>query len=694
MAIMGKKFKSTMYLKIISSTLLPLSVVFFITFFITHKEYSKQCERLVKNYLNEKAIRYIDFANTHINKTKTGLEGAAAVLSSIERPPVGQIKSLLARMAAESDALSGCDVGFSDGLYVHPTWTPDGDYDPRTRGWYKDTVAAGKFYVTPAYISAKDKVFIMSASMPMRDRSGKITGVLCSRVYLEPLKDFFAAQNDRVDLFIIDKNGNFISHNKYGFEDNLFEVEEGRYAGLKNVTTVATFSDIVTIGGVKNFIVSRHDANLGWTFISKMDYGVAMQKFSRVWNIMQILLIILVLIIVGISMLVVNRITRPLRLTVQALEKIAEKDGDLTVRIEVVGKDEFSALAFLFNQTVEKIGNSIRSIKTGFEKNRINLENISGEIVDNVTSLDEIEATMQNTDKQAKLQNQALKNSEAEISDILTRIISLNNNINEQSEQMHKVSEAGKSISTNMEKVIETLNSNLSDIKSLSVHSQEASSFAKKSNELLEEISINSVVLTDAASVIQNISDQTNLLAMNAAIEAAHAGDAGKGFAVVSGEIRKLAEESSLQSKSISQVLKKLKDSITEVSETSQNVANVFANVFSLSEHIGASQSLMIQMVGGDVRMTNEQTISVINETSALTKKIKDDTNQILKSQNAISNAMSSLSEITESHKQAVAEVVLTTTQISESFRKVSDTLQENTQNISDLNNELNKFKV
>ena len=691
---MNKQFKSSMYIKIVCVSLLPLALAFFLVFFVMYGQYSRQFESLVKNNLNEKALRYIEFANTHINKTKTGLEGAAAVLSSIERPPVPQIKALLSGMIASSDALDGCDVGFSDGLYVHPTWTPDADYDPRTRGWYKDTIAAGKFYVTPAYISAKDKVFIMSASMPMKDKNGQFVGVLCSRVYLDPLKDFLASQSDNINLFIINDNGNFISHGKYGFEDNLFEVEDGRYAGLKDLDLTGNFSDIVNIAGTKKFIVSQYDANLGWTIISEMDYGTAMKQFTTVWNIMTLLGVLFIIVVILISLFFLRHFTKPLRLTLVALENISEADGDLTVKIDAAGKDEFSQLAYLFNKTVEKIRNSIIAVKDSFEKNTTSLESISNEIVENVASLAEIEATMDSANKRIKVRDETLKQSEQEVSDILTRIVSLNTSISEQDEQVSAVAAVGQSISENMQTLTETLQDNMRYIKELSSHSQEASNFAKKSTQLLEEVNANSVVLTEAATVIQNISGQTNLLAMNAAIEAAHAGDAGRGFAVVSGEIRKLAEESAQQSKSISQVLKTLRDSITEVSSSSLDVAQVFGNVFDLSEKIAVSQRNMIDLVNTEVKNTNEQNFVLIRETTELSKKIKNDADQILKSRDEISAAMAALSEISEHNKAAMSEIAASTSQINTSFRKVSDSLQENNRNIANLNNEIGKFKV
>lgn len=192
---MKREKQNIIFFRILGFTILPMAVLFFLLFHVAHNSYEKNFEKTIQELLNEKASRHINNVNAYIDRTKTGLEAAAGVLQNIDRPNRGQLPAMLQALIDSTDALSGCDMGFSDGLYVHPTLVPDADYDPRTRGWYTDTVKAGKFVITDAYVSAKDGAFIMSASMPIKNQEGGIIGVLCSRVYLGTVTEKIKRRN-------------------------------------------------------------------------------------------------------------------------------------------------------------------------------------------------------------------------------------------------------------------------------------------------------------------------------------------------------------------------------------------------------------------------------------------------------------------------------------------------------------------
>jgi methyl-accepting chemotaxis protein len=251
--------------------------------------------------------------------------------------------------------------------------------------------------------------------------------------------------------------------------------------------------------------------------------------------------------IVGfISMLAFLRlILHPLKNIAGILQEISSGEGDLTRRIAISRDDEIGELAAYSNLTMDKIMNLILAIKN----QTLSLFSIGNELAENMdktaSSIRQITANIQSV--KGKIINQSA--SVAETYAIMEQVTATIEKLN--------ISSVTKTLISNTENVIELTAAAEEGRQSLRVVSQDIQEMAKESEGLL---GIN--------SLMQTIASQTNLLSMNAAIEAAHAGDAGKGFAVVADEIRKLTDNSSNQSRGISAVLKKIKSRIDLITKS------------------------------------------------------------------------------------------------------------------------------
>ncbi len=365
------------------------------------------------------------------------------------------------------------------------------------------------------------------------------------------------------------------------------------------------------------------------------------------------------------------RSVRPLGTVAKALDEIAAGEGDLRVKLEVSSKDEIGMVAEHFNVFISSLHNIISTVKKSVVSLSVTSRGLTSSMDRAQGALDKISGAISIVQGQMNTQSTAVSDVSNTIQDIGSKVSSLNSIIEEQTFSVNDSVSSVEQMLANIQSVTDALARSTTQFDNLSRVSEIGFQKIADVQSKVMDISGKSRSMSEANAVIDNIAAQTNLLAMNAAIEAAHAGEAGRGFAVVAGEIRKLAESSSAQSKSISAALKELVNSITDVVDTSQTLSQAFEDVRNaiavLAEELRIVQNVMDQQSAGNRRVHNSfETIHRLNnevrssaaQMASGSQSILSKTADLVAITNEINNSMSKMTSSTEEIGEAVGNVV------------------------------------
>lgn len=298
----------------------------------------------------------------------------------------------------------------------------------------------------------------------------------------------------------------------------------------------------------------------------------------------------------------------------------------------------------------------------------------------NVSNISE---AISNIKEKMEQQNSGVDESSASTEQIMRTIESLNSAISEQASGVTESSAAVEEMVANIRSVTEILEKNSTAVNNLAEAAENGKTQISVVVQNADEVHTQSEGILQAATIIQNISSQTNLLAMNAAIESAHAGTAGKGFAVVADEIRKLAEQSGKQSKVIGGNLKSLSAAITKITSDIRNVQSSFENIYELSQTV-KQQEDVISNAMEEQSSGNQQVLEAMRSISNSTVTVQDGSSQMIQGGEKIVEEMKKLRQITDSINENM-------NQIQDYSSSISDAITITTESAGSTKQKLNK---
>jgi len=449
--------------------------------------------------------------------------------------------------------------------------------------------------------------------------------------------------------------------------------------------------EIHTFGAPDAEIAVGNIPTLGWYITAIQPLSIS-NILSNVITIVFFAMIAVIAAIFITFIVLIGWMLKPLNSMITTLDKISA-DWDLTRQVSVKNKDETGILGAFFNLTFGKMRELIVNIKKETVALLDTGDELSSSMNETKTDVEGINSNIQNMREHVLSQADKVNSTANSIDHIKTGLGKLDEHITVQADNVAQSSSAIEQMLASIHTVTQTLVKNTANIKSLAESSEVGRIDLQKVSADIQDISKESESLLEINSVMQNISSQTNLLSMNAAIEAAHAGESGQGFAVVADEIRKLAENSGNQSKTISAVLKRIKTMIDAITKSTGVVLEQF-NSIEEEVRIVSNQENQIRSAMEEQEEGSRQILEAMTHLNSVTGLVQRASAEMITESKEIMKQSTDLKRITSDVAGSMDEMTQSVDKISSAVVRVQEITIENKENIDRLSEDIKRFKV
>jgi methyl-accepting chemotaxis protein len=392
--------------------------------------------------------------------------------------------------------------------------------------------------------------------------------------------------------------------------------------------------------------------------------------------------------------IMISRLLKPLGFFNTVLASFAGGNFALDIPDKLVKrKDEMGEMSKSFRNTIEEMKNLVSVIRNQSLSLKGIGEDLAGQMEQTAQAINGITANIRNMKEQTEKQVESVNGTGDSVGHIMKTVNSLHGQIDIQSEHVSQSSEAIEGTLKNIHQVVETLMGNAKNVAALTETSEIGRSDLQKVSSDIQEIAHESEGLLEINSVMENIASQTNLLSMNAAIEAAHAGEAGKGFAVVADEIRKLAESSAEQSKTTAAMLKKIKSSIDTITQSMKIVIERFESI-EREVNTVSTQEERIRGMMEEEESGSQHVLEAITQLNNITGMVQQGSREMAGKSAEVIDESGNLQNITRKISGGMNDISDGAERIDHAIERVNEICEKNKQSIDTLSSEIAKFKV
>jgi methyl-accepting chemotaxis protein len=615
--------------------IVPTLLIGIISYNNSKKEIEKNIEqgasenvKLLNGYLDDYISTFINdisFFSTRLNASSGSKNEQEATRKSFEQ-----------YMKLHPNAISvylGTDSG---DFVVHPFVKMEPDFDASTRPWYKDAKAnKGEAIVTDPYVDATSGEILITVAKELSDGSG-VVGIDLSLDALKKLAASIKIGEHGYPL-ILSSKGAYLVHptEKIGSEaketwvDTLLKEQDGNFSYENNGKDKSMFFDTNELTGMKI---------AGTMYLSEVDDASRPILISSL-----IIIVIFIAVGIAISLLITLSITRPLQRLVTVTERVS--DGDLTQNFKITTNDEIGQVGIAFNRMIDSLRDLIRQVGDKSDQLASSSEELMASSEQNNKATEQVADSIQEVASGTESQTTKLRESNEIVRNMAHDIQQIKLN----TQNVAHTSSEASNVVLNGEQAIQL---SITQMNNINVNVQSLGQVIHSLGERSQEIS-------QIANVISDIAAQTNLLALNAAIEAARAGEHGKGFAVVADEVRKLAEQSSKSTESIRQLITTIQaetenavlsmDKGTKEVEKGIEVVHDAGTSFQQIQYFVDTVSSQIQEISASIQQMAQGTEKVVETVSEIEEIAIETTSQSQDVSAATEEQLASMEEIAAS---------------------------------------------
>jgi methyl-accepting chemotaxis protein len=510
------------------------------------------------------------------------------------------VREVKAQLSSEAASVF---VAWPDGSAFSPEMAA---FNIADRDYFKQVISRrSDWVIADPVLSRTLGIPVVVMAMPVSEEHGQVNAVVALQVSLEALSEIVA--NVKLGAtgygWLSTSEGLVIAHPNADYVMNLrlAEADTKGFSGLSALGQTMS-SNAFGSGSWRDPSGRRYntyyrsvDHSPSWIMAIDQDSREAERAFLPIALVLGLLLAVGVLATFLISLLIGRSIRRPLALASEGFRSLAEGEADLTRRIELQRRDEIGSLVTDFNAFLGKMRNMVIGLR-GVQSELSNLGGVLGTSVAGANgSIGVMQASLESVRESGRAQSASVEESSSSVDQISRNISSLDGLIANQAASITEASASIEQMIGNIGAVTQSVSKLTLEFSSLSSASESGKATLAAATERAVQVASQSEALIEANSVISSIAANTNLLAMNAAIEAAHAGEAGAGFSVVADEIRRLSETSAEQSRTIGKQLGLIIESIGAILDLARDSEQAFSLV---ADRIAATDRIVREVDG------------------------------------------------------------------------------------------------